>query len=314
MDFLDRRGEHHCVSGEPPGGAAAEFSESIARMNAMVDGPAWVSVAASIGHAIVSMLARGNQGTRPYGHMVSYITSPFRDAVKSLTGAPPKKTADDSWKIVADGKSGWTYGRNAASYVFNAHAAFAYTQVDDAPAACIWAWPDRSDICLQAYLDTAAGHAQSPVTVILPDVPAFRSFARRYVRRESMDRVERALMEEGLYGQGSFTNKRGYITSCRFAPQLIVHPDAAEDEGVVLTSALAYLSARHALRLSVWDVLADALLREVATATEAETPSFTAEEPQRSDMIVWYQQGAEFEDAHALLRPYRPTFLDSVLS
>jgi hypothetical protein len=81
----------------------------------------------------------------------------------------------------------------------------------------------------------------------------------------------------------------------------------------VLTSALAYLNARHALRLSVWEVLADALLQEVATATQAETPSFAAEASQRSDMVVWYQQGAEFEDAHALLRPHRPTLLDSVL-
>jgi hypothetical protein len=315
MEYVDRRGEHCCVSGDPPeGGAAAEFSESVARMNAMVDRSAWIDVATAVGHSVISILARANQGSRPYGHLVSYITGPFRDAVKSLTGSPPKKIADDSWKICSGGRSGWIYGRNVASYVFNANAAFACTHVEDVPAACIWGWPDRSDICLQAYLDTVAAQAESPVTVILPDVPALRGFARRYVRRRSMDRVERALMEEGLYGPGSFTNKRGYIASCQFAPQLIVHPDGTEDDGIVFTSALAYLSAHHTLRLSVWDVLTDGLLREVATATQAETPSFVAEASERSDMIRWYEQGAEFQDADALLRPYRPTLLDSVLS
>ena len=194
MEYVDRRGEHRCVTGEAPdGGAEADFAESVARMSAMVDSRPWVQAATQTGQAIMTSLIRARRGSSPVrAPSVSYVTSTFRDVVKAVAGALPKKVAEDAWRIGPVGKSRWSYQRDAAHYIYNAHAGFTYITVESAPAVCIWAWPDRSDLVLQAFLDTVAVGTADPVTVILPDVPAFREFARRYVRGEHMDKVERA--------------------------------------------------------------------------------------------------------------------------
>jgi hypothetical protein len=243
------------------------------------------------------------------------VTSTFRDAVKAVAGALPKKVAEDAWRIGPVGKSRWSYQREAAHYVYNAHAGFTYVTVESAPAVCIWAWPDRSDLALQAFLDTVAVGTADPVTVILPDVPAFRDFARRYVRGERMAKVERALMEERLYRfPPEASTKRGYVLSAEFAPRLVVDADGTEQAGADFASTLAYLDAHHTLRLSAWDVLGDALLREVAAATPAAALPFSASASDRSDMVHWHTQYAEYDDVGALLRPYRPSLLDAVIS
>ena len=316
MEFADRRGEHRCTIGEvPDGGAEAGFAESVARMSAMVDGAAWVRAATETGQAIMASLTRAGVDPRPYGHLVSYVTGTFRDVVKAVAGAPPKKIAEDAWRIGTVGKSRWSYQRDAGQYIFNAHAGFTYITVEAAPAVCIWGWPDRSDLCLQAFVDTVAVGTADPVTVILPDVPAFRNFARRYVRGERMDKIERALIEEYLYrGPGNMVNKRGYVLSAEFAPRLIVHQDGTEHDGTVLASALAYLDAHHTLRLSVWDVLGDALLREVVTTTAVAARPFSVPAFDRSDMVHWYTQHTEYDDVGAFFRPYRPSLLDAVTS
>jgi hypothetical protein len=316
MEYVDLRGEHNCITGEPPaGGTAAEFAESVARMNAMVDGSVWKQAATEVGQAIMTSLARTGTGPRPYGHMVSWVTSSFRDIVKALTGALPKKVREDAWCIGPVGKSGWSYQRDAEHYIFNGHAGFAFMTVEAAPAVCIWGWPDRSDLCLQAFLDTVAAGTPDPVTFILPDVPALRSFARRYTSGERMQHTERALIEESFYRPvGGVSNKRGYVLSAEFTPRLIVHPDGTEDDGTVLTSALAYLDTHHTLRLSAWDVLSDALLRGAAAATPAMGRPFSVPASDRAEMVRWYTQYAEYEDGDALLRPYRPSLLDAVTS
>jgi hypothetical protein len=180
MEYVDRRGVHTCVSGEsPPGDAEAERTESVARMSAMVDGQPWMQAAAEAGQAIMASLSRVRAPSGLYGHQLSYVTSPFRQIVKALTGSLPKKLAEDAWNLAPVGKSRWSYQREAAHYVFNAAAGFTFLSVEAPPTVCIWGWPDRSDSSLQAFLDTVAAAATDPVTVILPDVPAFRDFARR---------------------------------------------------------------------------------------------------------------------------------------
>ena len=315
MEYVDLRGEHSCVTGEPPdGGVAAEFAESVARMNAMVDGAPWMQAATEAGQAILRSLARAGAGTRPYGRMLCYVTSSFRDIVKALTGALPK-VAEDPWCLSPVGKSGWSYQRNVGHYVFNANAGFTFMTVEAAPAVCIWGWPDRSDLCLQAFADTVAAGTPDPVIVILPDVPAFRDFARRYVRGEHMEKTGRALLEECLYRfGGGMPNMRGNVLTAEFAPRLIVHPDGTEDDGTVLTGALAYLDAHHTLRLSVWDVLSDALLRGAATATPVAPRPFSVAGSDRADTVRWYAHYAEYYDAAERLRPYRPSLLDAVTS
>lgn len=311
MEYVDRRGEHSCITGESPEGEEAEFAESVTRMNAMVDGTAWIRAAAEVGQAIMTSLRRAGAEPRPYGHVISYITSTVREVVKTVTGSLPKKVAENAWRLGPVAKSKWSYEREAGRYIYNANADFSFMTVEAAPAVCIWGWPDRSDLCLQAFLDTIAAGASDPVTVILPDVPAFRSFSRRYVRRDRMEDTGRALMEEGLY-RASMVNKRGYVISAEFAPTLIVHPDGAEDDGAALTGALAYLNAHHTLRLAVWDVLSDALLRQVTAAMPSDPRPFTVAASKRTDMVNWYAHLSEYNDADALLSPYRPGLLDEV--
>lgn len=189
---------------------------------------------------------------------------------------------------------------------------FSFFLVEAAPTVCIWGWPDRSDSCLQAYLDTIASGATDPVTVILPDVPAFRKFARRYIRREPTANSERTLIEDHLYRMPSdMPNKRGTILSAEFAPRLVVHPDGSEDDGALLMGAVAYLDARHTLRLSVWDVLRDPLLRGVAMTTRPLPRPFGLSGSDRTDIVSWYGRNTEYDESD-VLRPYRPSLLDVV--
>jgi hypothetical protein len=314
MEYVDRRGVHACVTGEsPPGGAEAGRAESVARMGAMVDGMPWMRAAAETGQAILKSLSRAGAVPGLYGHQLSYVTSPFRQIVKELTGSVPKKTAEDAWALAPPGKSGWSYQREAAHYLFNAAAGFRYLTVHAAPAVCIWGWPDRSDGCLQAFLDTVAGDAADPVTVILPDVPAFRDFARRYVRMDPMTSCGRTLIEDHLYRvPPDMPNKRGTILSADFAARLVVHPDGSEDDGLLLTGAIAYLDARHTLRLSVWDLLRDALLRAVAMTAPPVPEPFALPVSDRTDLVSWYGRNTEYDEPD-VLRPYRPTLLDAAI-
>jgi hypothetical protein len=285
MEYVDRRGEHSCISSEAPSGdAAVATAESVARMSAMVDGAPWMQAATETGQAIIASLERAGDASRPRGHMIGYMTSPFRAIVQELTGSLPGKVAEDAWSLAPGGKPRWSYQREAGRYIFNANAGFTLMTVEAAPAVCIWAWPDRSDGCLQAFLDTVAAGGPGPVFAILPDVPAYRDFARRYVRREQMVKSGRALIEDLLYRYPpGMINKRGYVLSAEFAPRLVIYPDGGEDDGAMLAGAIAYLDAHHTLRLSVWDVLRDDLLREAALAASG-----------------------------ALYRPYRPSLLDAV--
>jgi hypothetical protein len=314
MEYVDRRGVHACVTGEdPPGGGEAGRAESVARMGAMVDGMPWMRAAAQTGQAILKSLSRAGAVAGLYGHQLSYVTSPFRQIVKELTGSVPKKTAEDAWALAPPGKSGWSYQREAAHYLFNAAAGFRYLTVQAAPAVCIWGWPDRSDGCLQAFLDTVAGDAADPVTVILPDVPVFRDFARRYVRMEPMTSCGRTLIEDHLYRvPPEMPNKRGTILSADFAARLVVHPDGSEDDGLLLTGAIAYLDARHTLRLSVWDLLRDALLRAVAMTAPPVPEPFVLPVSDRTDLVSWYGRNTEYDEPD-VLRPYRPTLLDAAI-
>ena len=185
MEYVDRRGVHRCITGEiPEGDATVELAESVARVSAMVDGQPWMQAAATIGHAIMTSLARTNTADQLYAHLVCYVSGPFRDIIKSLTGSLPKKLHEDVWSLGPVGKARWTYQVDAEKYVFNGGVNFRLIDVQAPPAVAIWGWPDRSDQCLQAFLNTVARDTSEPVTVILPDVPALRDFARRYVKRD----------------------------------------------------------------------------------------------------------------------------------
>ena len=314
MEYVDLRGEHGCVSGEPPqGGAATELAESVARMSAMVDGELWMQAATETGQAIIASFSRAGMVPRLYGHLVCYMTTPFRQIVKTLTGSPPKKVAEDAWSIGPVGKSRWSYQREAAHYLFNACAGFTFIAVETEPAVCVWGWPDRSDGCLQAFLDTVAVCASEPVIAVLPDVPAYRDFARRYVRGQQMTNSGRTLIEDGMYY--SATNRRGCVLAAEFAPRLVIHPDGSEDDGALLTGAMAYLDAHHTLRLSVWDVLRDGLLREAALTAAAPPEPRPAVVPDRADIVRFYGQQVEYyEKPEVRLGLFRPSLLDAVAS
>jgi hypothetical protein len=108
-------------------------------------------------------------------------------------------------------------------------------------------------------------------------------------------------------------SKFGYVLSAEFASRLVVDADGTEHDGAALASTLAYLDARHTLRLSVWDVFGDALLRDVATAKSVAARPFSMSVLNRSDIVRRQMQYADY-DTGVLLRPYCPSLLDVVIS
>ena len=317
MEYADRRGEHGCVTGEPGGpDPASDRAESVMRVHAMVHSDAWLHAAAELGRTLMVTSVRGETSPRAYGHLVAHANRQSQRAIKDVTGATAKKLSGDTWTIGSAGKLRWYYQGDPRQYVFNARAGYGLMTVDSAPSVSIWAWPDRSDLVLQAFADTMTAAAPEPATVILPDVPAFRSFARRYVRRQQMANVERTWMEETLFPHFAMTEWRhARVMSGEFAPRLVINADGTEEDGTALASALAYLDANHAIRLSVWDVLADPLMRDIAALTPVERRPFELPASDRRDVIRSYgmSSGTEgFDDIDSLLRLYRPTLLDAI--
>jgi len=151
------------------------------------------------------------------------------------------------------------------------------------------------------------------IPVILPDVPSYRDFARRYVRRERMKKSERTLIEDHLY-RLNMINKRGNILAAEFAPRLVIYPDGSEDDGALLMGAIAYLDAHHTLRLSVWDLLRDGLLREVASAARSAPRPFSVTASGHADMVSWYGRLPEYDEPEVLLRLFRLSLLDALAS
>lgn len=318
MEYADRRGEHSCVTGEPGGpDPASDRAESVMRVNAMVHSDAWLHAAAELGRTLMVTSVRGETSPRAHGHLVARANRQSRGAIKDVTGAPAKKLSEDTWTIGSPGKLRWYYQGDPRQYVFNARADYNLMTVDPGPAVSIWAWPDRSDLVLQAFTDTMTAGTQEPASIILPDVPAFRSFARRYVRRQHMTGIERTWMEETLFphfGMSGYRHAR--VLSGEFAPRLVINADGTEEDGAALASALAYLDANHAIRLSAWDVLADPLMRDIAALTPVERRPFALPGPDRRDLIRSYRMSAgtvgSAYDIETLLRIYRPTLLDAI--
>lgn len=318
MEYLDRRGPSTCISGATTkDGKIADTIESISRMSTLTDSVQWMQVAIETGQAIMRSLIRKNTciGSKPFGLVECYVPSRPREAVKLFTGSFPQKISEDIWRVGQTNKSRWSYQRDAKRYVFNANEGFSLIAIDAAPAVVIWGWPDRSDICLQAFLDTIVGDSADPVTAILPDVPAFRDFARRYVRRERLTNVERAPIEDCLYRYpGYMPNKRGLVLSSEFEPRLIVYPDGSEDDGELLKSALNYVDAHHNLQVSAWDLLQDSLFRDVLLTLKTPSRTFELSAFDRKDMISWYGRLQEYENPEVLFRPRRMKLLDAVIS
>lgn len=309
MEYVDRRGEHICVSGETTGDDGG-LAENVSRMSAMLESSDWARIAVHVVQAILEGVRRNQSGDHN-AHALVYASG-LREAVKVTTGAPPKSLDETDWCLGPTGKTHWSRERSPGRYVFNAHRGFSLIEIRQAPAAVIWAWPDRSDLCLQAFLDTAAAGADPPMIVVLPDIPDFRRFARAYVRASAMDHVERSFLEDALYHEGDVPNQRGVVLSSEFAPRLVIQPDGRELDGALLTSALAYLDARHNVRLSVWEVLSDPLLSESAARTSVIATRSAVTSFKRNEMVMWYAQYREFPGwRDEIFRPFRPHLLDA---
>lgn len=314
MEYVGRRGEQRCVTWEPAsGGPAGQLAEHVSRMSAMVDSEPWLQAAVSLAQALLTTTRRAHPDRQQFVHAVGYVTSAFRDIVKAITGTPPQKIADDAWRVAPPSRSAWTYQRNGGQYIFNANADFDLIAVERTPLICIWGWPDRSDLCLQAFLDTVAVGTPDPVTILLPDIPEFRDFARRYVKRVRMQKVARTLIEDSLYwGPGQLPNGRGTVLSARFGPTLVIDEEANEEPATSLLSGLTYLDAHHTLRISVWDLLRDQLLRSSASRSPTDEWSYAVSSFDRTDMVQWYSRRAVDDDAD-LFRVFRPKLLDDVV-
>lgn len=130
-----------------------------------------------------------------------------------------------------------------------------------------------------------------------------------------MANVERTRLEENLLTPAAIQRRYAQVMSGEFAPRLVINADGTEEEGAALAGALAYLDANHAIRLSVWDVLADPLMRGIAALTPVARRPFELPPSDRRHHIRTYSLWARTEgidDIDTLLRLYRPTLLDAI--
>jgi hypothetical protein len=93
----------------------------------------------------------------------------------------------------------------------------------------------------------------------------------------------------------------------------VIQPDGRELDGALLSSALAYLDARHNVRLSVWDVLNDSLLSESAARTPVAASRSAMASFERNGTVMWYAKYRDFPGwRDEIFRLFRPGLLDVV--
>jgi hypothetical protein len=123
-----------------------------------------------------------------------------------------------------------------------------------------------------------------------------------------MPNVDRTLLEDHLYYYNSLIgmpNQRGEVISATFLPTLVVDADGTETDGRGLAAGLAYLDAHHGLRVSVWDLLKDELLRSSAASLESAVRESSLAEWGAQATTQWYRRYRAFYDPK-LFRVFRP--------
>jgi hypothetical protein len=304
MHYVDRRGDHACVSGSDISGAEDErTAEEVGRIASMTDSDLWIDAAVRVIDRVLRTALRTGESD-PWCLSVSFVTGVLRDSVRDIMGRPPAKVKDGPPKLQKPARGRWLYFRRPTLFVFDWTGASAgggvkssrLFEIQDPPTIAAWIWPDRSDLVLHAFCHTLTLAGSRALTLVLPDTPALRHFARRYNRRESMNHVQRTLLENQLYFSLSPPSQRGTVCYGRFRPTLVIDIDGQEVDGDLLSVSLDYLEKNYELQISPWDLLHDPLMREVVSADlqnlvaqRAHTKDWTTDELEKLErMREWY--------------------------
>ena len=225
-------------------------------MSTLSESPEWATAAISVTNQLLALARRQGEQTA-WAYSVGYVTGFFRLIVSETTGRPCATQHDP----VIDKPVGsrWQHGGGPLGFVVHLAKGQQYPVVDP-PHVAVWRWPDRSDLFLHAFCDVLSKHGTVPLTVVLPDIPTLRDFARRYNAKKTMTHIQRALLED-LIDFGGAPNARGTVCYARFRPTLVVDADGLEIDGDELTLALEYLDSHYELQLSPWGLLRDPLMR-----------------------------------------------------
>jgi len=316
MQYVDRRGEFSCQSGETmrPVKQSSRLAEEASRAISMVESDQWNDAAIKITHRLLEIAQRN--GDRAWTYSVGFTTGQFRDLVKAVAARAPRKGQPNSAVLQKPDRGRWLYDRNPSLFMIHCIQGHGLFHVETPPTVALWRWPDRSDPMLQGMCDTFASESEVPITVILPDTPGLRDFARRYVKRYSMDRIDRILLENLLHFGTEVPNQRGDVCYARFAPTLVIEPDTAEWDGDLLAGALDFLDANYQVRISPWELVKDPLLRaqlpariKAIKAERASRKAWTTEEKGKLEkMRNWYQMQWTFnsQESAALYRKHWP--------
>lgn len=296
MLYFDPRGEFDCVSGDlVEEGPWAPLAEECGRVTAMVDSRDWNRVAISVTHRLLQAAQRVGDASA-WAYTLGRNRRWFHEDVQALTGWPlvraRQRTGERDWPwaepvAVALGKPAlgrWLYEQNPSLLALHCIRGHNIFTVAVPPTVAIWRWPDRSDMMLQAFCDTLASPEGEPVTVVLPDTPGLRDFARRYTARQRMTNIERTLLENLLHFY--IRHDEGYsVCHGRFNLTRVIESSGEELDGDVVGAALDFLDTNYQVRISPWDLVRDPLLRnhlsprvEVLRSARADFPPWTDDE------------------------------------
>lgn len=316
MCYIDRRGEHSCTSADSVDGTArVKIAEDSSRVATLTEDPTWTAAAVRLCQRLLVAAQRCGD-LSPWAFAAGFVSSSFRSTIKDLGGLPPKKLKANDLVLKKPQRGAWLYHREPSIFVLHQRSADPlYQIVDHPPAVALWRWPDRSDLVLHAWCDTLASASAGPVTVVLPDTPMLRDFARRYVRRERMDRIERTYLENAAhFGGGEVPNQRGTACYLRVHTSLIIDADGTEWDGDLLTVALDYLETHYQLRISPFDAVRDPLLTGILAdhvgrlrESRAGDAAWRPEELQRfKEMRRWYARYREQSSKSDIFRIHAP--------
>ncbi|GAA5162047.1 hypothetical protein GCM10023321_47020 [Pseudonocardia eucalypti] len=316
MCFVDRRGEHSCSTADSiDGPLPVKIAEDTSRVATLTEDPAWTTEAVRLCQRLLLAAQRCGESS-VWAFAAGFVSSSFRSTIKDLGERPPKKLKVNDLVLQKPPRGTWLYHREPSTLVLHQRSPEPlYQFVGNAPKVALWRWPDRSDLVLQAWCDTLASASADPVTAVLPDTPMLRGFARRYVRRERMDRIERTYLENAAhFGVGEVPNQRGDACYLRVHTSLVIDSDGTEWDGDLLTAALNYLETHYQLRIPPFDAVRDPLLTEILTdhvdqlrESRAARIAWRPDELQRfNEMRSWYARYREQGSRLDIFRIHTP--------
>ncbi|MFD4986495.1 hypothetical protein [Streptomyces sp. NPDC058374] len=287
VHYLDVRDEYACDSSDEIAGEPTNrLAENFARTAALTEDTRWLRLAVDVTAKILDQAVR-NGDDSAWALSLGYANGQFRDQVRAVVGRVPTKIRAGAGTLAKPARSRWLYDRESTAYMAQQLSATPPFQTVDAPRVAIWRWPGVSDSFLQAWCDTIASAATTEPLVVLPDTPAMRSFARRYVRREYMTKVARIQAENKLHFTVGHVPRSTSVYH-RPAATLLITSDGTEVDGDLYLAALQYLDTHYQLRVDALTLLADPLMStqlpplagELRTTRE-QSAVWTEEERQR---------------------------------